>query len=128
MGISADKGTYKHRSRQFLSLMTIMPGGTNLLENLSCGQPVATEGSTGLELAKNMKAGFDHIGVDPSQIESGVFDGVYFHCSIEEHLAQLYDLTTGKVLYTWDPLHKTGLLDKHVTNQKHMVWLQDMTR
>ena len=30
------------------------------------------------------------------------------------------------MLYTWDPLHKTGLLDKHVTNQKHMVWLQNM--
>ena len=54
VGISADKGTYKHRSRQFLSLVTIMPGGTNLVENLSCGQPVVTEGSTGLELAKNM--------------------------------------------------------------------------
>ena len=78
VGISADKGTYKHRSRQFLSLVTIMPGGTNLLEILSCGQPVLTEGSTGLELAKNMKAGFDHIGVDPRKLSQEFLMGSTF--------------------------------------------------
>ena len=84
-GVSADKGTYKHRSRQFLSCVTVMPGGNNWLEVLTCGKPVVTQGSTGLELAKNMKGGFDYIGLSPVQIESGVFDGVYFHCAIEEH-------------------------------------------
>ena len=54
-GVSADKGTYKHRSRQFCSCIVVMPGGNNWLEVLSCGQPVFTEGSSGLELAKNMK-------------------------------------------------------------------------
>ena len=126
VGISADKGTYKHRSRQFLSVVVIMPGGNNLLEVLSCGQPVVTGGSSGSELAKNMKAGFDYLGVDASQIESGVFDGVYFHCSIEQHLQQLYSLKPGKVLYTWDPLHKTGLVDKHVAKQHQMEWLKEM--
>ena len=120
VGVSADKGTYKHRSRQFVSIVVLIPGGPNLLEVLSCGQPVVTEGSSGLELAKNMKSGFDHLGVDASQIESGEFDGVYFHCSIEENLGHLYNLKPGKVLYTWDPLHKTGLVDKHVTKHKHM--------
>ena len=92
MGISADKGTYKHRTRQFLSYLTIMPGGNNLLEVLTCGQPVVTQGSSGLELAKNMKKGFDYVGIVSIQIESGVFDAVYFHRSIEEHLGQLYKL------------------------------------
>ena len=48
-GVSADKGTYKHRSRQFLSCVTVMPRGNNWLEVLTCGQPVVNEGSTGLE-------------------------------------------------------------------------------
>ena len=72
VGISADKGTYKHRTRQFLSYLTIMPGGNNLLEVLTCGQPVVTQGSSGLELAKNMKKGFDYVGIVSIQIESGV--------------------------------------------------------
>ena len=54
-GLSADKGTYKHRSRQFLSCVVIMPGGNNWLEVLTCGQPAVTQGSSGLELANNIK-------------------------------------------------------------------------
>ena len=124
VALSADKGTFKHRSRQFLSCVSVVPGGTNLLEVLTCGQPVVTQGSSGWQLAVNMKTGFDYVGIDPSQIESGVFDGVYFHCSIEENLSTLYKLKPGKVLYTWDPLHKTGLVDKHITET--MKWLQDI--
>ena len=119
VAISADKGTFKHRSRQFLSCVTVIPGGTNLLEVLTCGQPVVTQGSSGKQLALNMKTGFDYVGIDPDQIESGVFDGDYFHCSIEEHVGHgylyVYKLNSGKVLVTWDPLHTTGLIDKHVT-------------
>ena len=36
-------------------------------------------------------------------------------------------LKSGKVLYTWDPLHKTGLVDKAVPGQDSFKWLQDMT-
>jgi hypothetical protein len=100
-----------------------MPGGKNLLEVLTCGQPVVTQGSSGFELANNMKTGFDCVGIDAAQIESGVFDGVYFHCSIEEYLGKLYKLEPGKVLYTWDPLHKTGLVDKHLSAKPSFEWL-----
>ena len=86
----------------------MIPGGTNPLEVLTCGQPVVTQGSSGYGLAKNMKTGFDYVGIHAGQIESGVFHGVYFHCSIEENLGHLYKLKPGKVLFTWDQLHKTG--------------------
>ena len=95
--MSADKGTYQHRSRQFLSIVTVVPGGNNLIEVLTCGQPVVTEGSSGYELARNMKSGFDSFGITASQLESCVFDGVYFHCSIEEQINQLYDLQSGQL-------------------------------
>ena len=125
-GLSADKGTYKHRSRQFISCVVIMPGGNNWLEVLTCGQPVVTEGSSGMQLAKNMKGGFDYMGIRAGQIESAVFDGVYFHCSIEEHLGNLYKFQPGQVIYTWDALHKTGLVDKHMNGQASFKWLQEM--
>ena len=123
--LSADKGTYKHRSRQFLSCLTVMPGGNNLLEPLTCGQPVVTSGSSGLELTKNnMKDGFDDFGISGKQIESAVFDGVYFHCSVDDHLVKLYDINRKHVLFTWDPLHLTGLVDKDIS--KDRKWLEDI--
>ena len=42
-------------------------------------QPIVTKGSSGKALTENMKEGFDSFA---KQIERGVFDGVYFHCSI----------------------------------------------
>ena len=97
-----------------------------MLEVCTSGQPVVTQGSTGAELAKNMKQGFDNFGIISEQIESAVFDGVYFHCSIEDHMNQLYKLKPGQVLFTWDPLHKTGLVDKDMTKQDSFMWLQDL--
>ena len=87
-----------------------MLGGNNWLEVLTCGQPVVTEGSSGLELAKNMKGGYDYIGLHFVQIESGVLDGVYFHCSFH--------------LYIWDALHKAGLIYKHMKRQDSFKWLE----
>ena len=124
--VSADKDAYKLRSRQFCSCVVVMPGGNIWLEVLTCGQPVVTQGSTGLELAKNMKGAFDYTGINPAQIESEVFDGVYIYCSIEEHLGRLYKFPPRKVLYSWDSLHKTGLVDKHMNAQDSFKWLQEL--
>ena len=86
--MSADKATYKHRSRQFISVVTINPGGDNFLEIISCGQPVVTGGSSGSELSRNIKSGLDEYSIVGCQLESAVFDGVYFHCSVEEQSVQ----------------------------------------
>ena len=64
-----------------------------------------------MELAKNMKGGYDYIGVNSVQIASGVFDGEYFHCSFH--------------LYIWDALYKAGLIDKHM-NRQDLLWLEDL--
>ena len=39
-------------------------------------------------LVKNMKQSFDLLGVNGSQIESTVFDGVYFHIGVQNILMQ----------------------------------------
>ena len=46
-----------------------MPGGNNFLEALTCGQPVVTQGSSGEQLAINMKEGFDSFRITSKQIE-----------------------------------------------------------
>ena len=106
VAVSADKGTYKGTPRQFCGLVTINPGGKNFLEIIAAGQPVVSEGSSGAQLAENMKTAFDYIGVSGEQIKSGVFDGVYDHIDIERHLKNIYpDMKKGEFLFTWDPLH-----------------------
>ena len=123
---SADKGTYKHRSRHFLGVITVNPGGKNFLEPISCGQPVVTDGSKGTDLASSIKNGFDGFKIISKQLESFVFDGVYFHCSVLEHLIELYDLEPGTVHASWDWMHRTGLIDKKLTKQDKFAWLRNM--
>ena len=103
----------------------MIPGGNNILEPLTCGQPVVTNGSTGIELAKNMEKGFDNYKISSKQIEAAVFDGVYFHCSVDDQLVKLYDIKQKQVLFTWDQMHLTGLVDKDIS--KNRKWLADIT-
>ena len=123
---SADKGTYKHRPRHFLGVITVNPGGANFLEPISCGQPVMTGGSSGSDLASSIKSGFDNFKIISQQIESFVFDGVYFHCSVLDHLTPLYNLEAGTVHASWDWMHKTGLVDKHLTKLDKFAWLRNL--
>ena len=128
LALSADKATYKHRSRQFLSGVTISPGAENLLAVISFGQPVVRDGSDGRALAENMKNGLDDFGVASCQVESAVFDGVYFHCSIEKHFNSLYKLKDGEILYSHDALHKGGLVDTHMCKKPQFQWVADITQ
>ena len=127
IALSADKATYKHRSRQFLSIVTIVPDGENFLEVISCGQPVVKEGSDAVGLAKNIKEGLDAYAITGSQIESAVFDGVYFHCNVPEMLNHYYELDQDSVMYSWDALHQCGLIDTHMCKKDQFAWLQKDT-
>ena len=50
--------------------------------------------------------------------ESGSFDGVYFHCSIERQINDLYKFSSpDQVKYFWDGLHRCGLVDKHLMDK-----------
>ena len=122
---SAEKGTYKHRSRHFLGIITVNPGGENFLEPVSCGQPAVISGSSGLELAKSIKAGLDNFHIISDQLESFVFDGVYFHCSILNHLSKLYDFESETVHASWDWMHRTGIVDKNFTKLNWFTWLRN---
>ena len=41
-------------------------------------------------------------------------------------MARLYSFETGQVLYTQDPLHKTGMINKAMAKKNSFKWLQDM--
>ncbi len=107
LNITAEKATYKHHTRQFLSCVTVVPGAEELLQVISFGQPIV-KGHKGIEIAKNIKDGLDAFNLQSSQIEGGSFDGQYFHLRVEEALESpaLYDIPPKNVLWAWDALHK----------------------
>ena len=103
LAVSGDKCTYKHRLRHFQGAVTISPGSENFLEVIRFGQPLMTEGSSGYELARSLKSVYNNFSIKPEQIESMVFDGVYFHCSVPSHLFEMMEIEdNSSVSVTWD--------------------------
>jgi hypothetical protein len=86
------------------------------------------EGSDGRALCKNMKSGLDYFNIAACQIESAVFDGVYFHCSVQKHFNALYGLKDGDILYSYDTLHNSGLVDTHMCKKKEFAWVAEITQ
>ena len=69
-------------------------------------------------------------GISSSQIEGGSFDGQYFHLSVPDHLVEKLNLG-GSFICTWDPLHKGGVVDNHIREDKNFEWvvkIQDICR
>ena len=64
MNTSADKATYKHRTRQFVSLVTIIPDSPGLLQVIFVGIPVVKTGGTGDALCRNWKCALDSLQVN----------------------------------------------------------------
>ena len=110
VNIIADKATYKHNTRQFLScVVSVVPGAEELLQVISFGQPIV-KGHTGVELAKDIKEGLDNFKLQSCQIEGGSFDGQYFHLGVEKALESpaVYDLPPKNVLWAWMPCTKVA--------------------
>ena len=55
--LSADGGTFKHRSRNFLAINTINSSAPNLIESISVSQDVLDQGKTGLHYLENIVKG-----------------------------------------------------------------------
>ena len=81
LNIGADKGTSNHRTRQFLTAVTIVPDSEKLFQIVYLGQPVVKD-HTGYGVAKSIKDGLDSFGIIGKQIEGSSHDGQYFHLSI----------------------------------------------
>ena len=113
LNISADKATYKHHTREFLSCATVDPGADELIRVIGFGQPIVTA-HKGFDIAKNFKEELDRFNVQPRQLEGGSFDGQYFHFNVHTSLKSLYNHQPTATLWAWDAMHKRGLVDIHL--------------
>ena len=121
VNVQADKGTNCRRTRQFTSVITIIPNSPSLLTHVYLGQPVVKE-HNGKGVAKSIADQVQLWNIDSGQIEGGSFDGQYFHLSVPEHLKDILGLPD-HFKCIWDPLHKGGLVDTHIRKGENFVWL-----
>ena len=124
VNVQADKGTSVHRTRQFTSIITVVPGSPELLTNIYLGQPVV-KSHDGPGVTTSITAELSKWNISSVQIEGGSFDGQYFHLSVPQHLADSLHLPE-QFFCSWDPLHKGGLVDKHIREDASFKWLVDL--
>ena len=60
--------------------------------------------------------------IQGDQMEGESFDGQYFHFSVPARLAEAL-LLLDQFNFTWDPLHKGGVLDNHIREDSSFSWL-----
>ena len=113
--VLADKATYKHRTRQFVGLTSIIPDSDDLLQYMFLGLPVVKL-HTGEGVGQSIISVLEEFEISAEQFQGGSFDGQYFHLSVSDVLNTHFG-TEGKdasVHYDHDPMHKAGLVDTHI--------------
>ena len=64
-------------------------------------------------------------GICNTKIEGGSFNGQYFHLSVPDHLVEKLDLGNSFIC-TRDPLHKGGVVDTYIRDDKNFEWLTEI--
>lgn len=121
LNIQADKGTNVHRTRQFMSVITVIPDSDSLLGCIYMGQPVV-KAHDGHNVAVSIADGLKRFDIASDQIEGGSFDGQYFHLSVNSELKELFNLPDTFVCTT-DPLHRCGTVDTHIRKDESFRWM-----
>lgn len=124
LNVQADKGTNCHRTRQFTSVITIVPESPNLLNVIYLGQPVV-KNHDGPGISESISNELTDWGIKGTQVEGGSFDGQYFHLSVPDHLREKMNLSE-QFLCTWDPMHKGGVVDSHIREDESFAWLVEI--
>ena len=109
--VIADKDTTKHRTRQIILFLIVVPDSENLIQTIYIAHPVVKR-HTGPEIAKSITDVTDE-WITADQFVCGAFDGQYINLGVPASLNEHYELVEGDAYYTWDPLHLAGIQDKH---------------
>ena len=112
VSLQADKGKNVHRSRQFTSVLTVVPESPKLLTYIYLGQPVV-KSHDGPGVTRSIIDELNSWDIQVDQVEGGSSDGQYFHLSLPAHLTEALHLSD-QFICTWDPLHKGGVVDNHI--------------
>ena len=123
--IIADKDTLKHRTRQLVSLLVVVPDADNLIQPIYLGHPVVML-HTGKGVSDSIVGVTDEY-IFNEQYEGGSYDGQYHHLSVPDYLNEHYKVKSDDVHSDHDLLHKVGIVDKHIRKDNNFQWLCDIT-
>jgi hypothetical protein len=126
--VLADKATYKHRTRQFVGLTSVIPDADDLLQYMYLGLPVMKI-HTGEGVGQSIISVLKEFEIPAEQFQGGSFDGQYFHLSVPEVLNTHFgtELKEPSVHYDYDPMHKAGLVDTHIREDDNFKFLNKVT-
>ena len=124
VNVQDDKGTNCHRTRQFTSVVTIVPDSQNLLVVIYLGQPIVKK-HDGPGITESISTELNAWGIQGDQVEGGSFDGQYFHLGVPDLLQKQMQLPE-QFLCTWDPMHKGGVVDTHIREDINFSWLVEV--
>ena len=126
--VVADKATYKHRTRQFVSFITVVPNSTVLIQPIFLDIHVVKAGHTGPAIAKSLIDLLDKKDITAEQYQGGSYDGQYHHLSVPELLDGHFGFTgTSRKFSDWDPMHIAGTRDAAIRKETQFSWLVQIT-
>ena len=126
--VLADKATYKHRTRQFVGLTSIIPDSDDLLQYMFLGLPVVKL-HTGEGVGQSIISVLEEFEISAEQFQGGSFGGQYFHLSVPDVLNTHFgtEEKDASVHYDHDPMHKAGLVDTHIREDDNFKFLNKVT-
>ena len=125
VNIIADKDTRKHRTRQIVMVMIIVPDSDELIQVIYLGHPIVKL-HTGPDIAKSVTNITDE-WIIKEQVVGASFDGQYHNLNVPNSLNEHFNLQKNDILYVWDPLHRAGLQDKHIRKMASHSYVVEVT-
>lgn len=125
--ILADKATSKHRSKHFISYVTVVPGATALIQPILLDINIV-KGHKGTDLANDIIQTLNKYDMNKEHYLGGSYDGQYHKLSVPLHIDQHYGFDGDDAKFSdWDPMHKAGVVDTHMRKNANFRWVNKAT-
>ena len=96
-----------------------------LVQMTLSGYPIV-KGHHGVDTADNIEHTSDSRHIVGERSERGSTDREYFHLGVPEAFEKLYGMSCGILHWSWDALHRTGLVDSWLMKEDDFKWMIDV--
>ena len=111
----------------FSGINLVVPGSPNLIECIYLKSDILMNGKTAARLTESIVDCLEENEIKANQLSSCCADGLYIKFGVPDLLRESLDVTAEQLPFMWDPMHKLGLTDKHVSHRNEFSWLTSET-
>ena len=98
-----------------------------MIETLYLKSDILMNGKTAVRLTESIVDCLEENKIKANQVSSCCADGLYIKFGVPDILRESLGVTEEQLPFMWDPMHKLGLTDKHVSQRDEFSWLSSMT-